>query len=95
MSQKKKSGWITVNGGKMFQCHVCGSSEVQEKYITELFHIDDKPVMVEHIPAMVCVRCGEESFSRETTERIRQLVHGLGKPVRSLTMDVFAFVPHA
>jgi hypothetical protein len=34
-----------------------------------------------HIAAKVCVRCGEKTFSRETTEKIRQLVHGETEPV--------------
>ena len=75
----------------MFQCHVCGSTEAKEKYIDMVFQIDNKPVLVEHIPAMVCTRCGEETFSRETTERIRRMVHGEGKPVKSISMDVYAF----
>lgn len=76
----------------MFRCHVCGSTETKEDYVNEVFQIDDKPVLVEHIPAMICLRCGEETFSRETTELIRRMVHGEAKPVKSISMDVFAFV---
>ncbi len=76
----------------MFRCHVCGSTEAKKEYINEMFQIDNRPVLVEHIPAMVCMRCGEETFSSETTEQIRRMVHGEAKPVKSLTMDVFAFV---
>lgn len=76
----------------MFRCHVCGSTEPKKEYVNEIFQIDDKPVLVEHIPAMVCLRCGEETFSRETTELIRRMVHGEAKPVKSISMDVFAFV---
>jgi len=46
----------------MFYCHVCGSTEGKEEFVHEVFQIDDKPVLVEHIPAMVCKRCGEEIF---------------------------------
>ncbi len=76
----------------MSRCHVCGSIETKKEYINEIFQIDNKPVLVEHIPAMVCVRCGEETFSRETTERIRRMVHGEAKPVKSVSMEVFNFV---
>lgn len=65
----------------MSRCHVCGSIETKEEYTNEIFQIDNKPVLVEHIPATVCVRCGEETFSRETTERIRRMVQGEAKPV--------------
>jgi HTH-type transcriptional regulator/antitoxin MqsA len=75
----------------MFRCHVCGSTEGRKDFVNEMFQIDDKPVLVEHIPAIACVHCGEETFSRETTEEIRRMVHGEAKPVRSICMDVFTF----
>ncbi|MCP5106427.1 MAG: YgiT-type zinc finger protein, partial [bacterium] len=59
--------------------------------VDEIFLIDEKPVMVEHIPATICARCGEETFSRETTERIRRMVHGDARPIKSVSMDIFAY----
>ena len=75
----------------MFRCHVCSSTEAKKEYVNEIFQIDNKPVLVEHIPAMVCVRCGEETFILETTERIRQMVHGEAKPAKSISKEVFTF----
>ena len=75
----------------MFLCHVCGSSESREEFVSEIFQIDGKPVLVERIPARVCLRCGEATFSRETTEKIRRMVYGEAKPLKSVLMDVFAF----
>ncbi|MBI5082162.1 MAG: YgiT-type zinc finger protein, partial [Chloroflexi bacterium] len=48
-------------------------------------------VLVEHIPARVCARCGEAVFSRETTEHIRRIVHGEAKPLRTMQLNVFSF----
>ena len=75
----------------MFKCHVCGSTELVEKFVSEVFQIDGKPVLVENIPAQVCARCGEEIFSRETVEKVRRIVHEKKKPIRSVQMDVFAY----
>jgi len=75
----------------MFRCHVCGSTEAQEILVDEIFHIDHKHMLVEQIPATVCERCDEKIFSRETTERIRRMIHGEAKPVKSVSMDVFAY----
>ncbi|WKZ48624.1 MAG: YgiT-type zinc finger protein [Anaerolineales bacterium] len=75
----------------MFKCHVCGSTEYREELVNEVFQIDGKPVLVENIPAQVCERCGEEIFSRQTTENVRLLVHGKAKPIKSVQMDVFAY----
>lgn len=76
----------------MFTCSVCHSHESREELVKEIFLIDDKYVLVDRIPATVCVRCGEETFSRETAEKIRLLVHGQAKPAKSIALDVFEFV---
>lgn len=76
----------------MFRCAVCNSAESRETRVKEVFEIDDKYVLVDGIPATVCVRCGEESFSRETTEKVRQLIHGTARPVKSINLEVFQFV---
>jgi YgiT-type zinc finger domain-containing protein len=76
----------------MFTCPVCHTHESREKLTEEIFQIDGKYVLVDHIPATVCVRCGEETFSRETTEKVRLLVHGQAKPTKSIALEVFEFV---
>ena len=76
----------------MFKCHICGSTRARNELVSEVFQVEDKPVLVENIPAQVCERCGEEIFSSETTEKVRLLVHGSVKPVKSVKMDVFAYI---
>ena len=75
----------------MFQCNVCGSDSSHAEQVSEIFNINGKLHLVENIPAQVCDRCGEEVFSRETTERIRAMLHGTNEPVRSVSLDVFSF----
>jgi YgiT-type zinc finger domain-containing protein len=75
----------------MFQCHVCGAAEALSELVSEVFLIDGKFVLVENIPATVCAHCGEVTFSRETTEKIRRMVHGEAEPVKTVLLDVFAF----
>ena len=75
----------------MFRCHVCGKTEGREQSVSDMFDIDGKSVRVENIPATVCTNCGEPVFSRETTEKVRRMVHGEATPVKSVQMDVFAF----
>ena len=53
--------------------------------------INEKYVLVEGIPASICGRCAEATFSRETTERIRCMVHGEAQPVRAVAMEGFAY----
>lgn len=75
----------------MEQCHSCGSNEFRSDLVNEVFQIDDRPVLVENIPARICLRCGEPVFSRQTTEQIRRMLHGEARPVRTVRMDVFAY----
>jgi len=75
----------------MFKCHVCGNTTTKSDFVSEVFTVEERRVLVERIPAQVCERCGEATFSRETTEKIRRLVHGAGQPVRTVPLDVFAF----
>jgi YgiT-type zinc finger domain-containing protein len=65
--------------------------EAPQALVDEIFVIDGKHVLVEGIPAHVCVRCGEATFSRETTERVRRMVHGEAQAARIAAMDVFVY----
>ena len=75
----------------MFTCAVCHAKESRDELVAELFQIDGQYVLVDRIPAIVCARCGEESFSRITTEKIRLLVHGQAESTKSIAMPVFEF----
>lgn len=74
----------------MFKCHICGNTTAKSELASEVFNIAGRRVMVERIPAAVCERCGEPTFSRETTEQIRRLVQGAGEPLRTDSLEVFA-----
>lgn len=79
----------------MFKCHVCGSEEYHSELISEIFQIEGKFYLVEQIPVNVCSRCGEESFNRETTERIRVMLQGEAQPIKSISVPVFAYQPES
>ncbi len=72
-----------------FKCYICGGETARDEFVSEVLEVDGRRVLVEHIPARICMRCGEAAFSRETTERIRLLVHGAGRPARTVPLDVF------
>jgi HTH-type transcriptional regulator/antitoxin MqsA len=84
-----------LGGGdpNMFRCLVCGQSQSNEEYVSEVFMVDGKHILVENIPAQVCNHCGEPTFSRETTEKVRLMVHGEAEPVGTLEMEVFTYQP--
>ncbi len=75
----------------MTRCDVCGHDSFHEEHVEEMFRIEGQMVMVERIPARVCNRCGDATFSRETMEQVRRTVHGAATATRQVSVDVFAF----
>ena len=76
----------------MFTCGVCHATESREELVDEVFQVDGKYVLIARIPAVVCGRCGEQSFGRVTAETIRRMVHGQAEARASVAMEVFEFV---
>ena len=75
----------------MPDCPVCGADPSRDGLVEDVFRVGDRYVLIGRIPARVCVRCGEQSFSRATAERIRRMAHGGAEPVRSVPLTVFEF----
>ena len=75
----------------MFVCAVCKGEESRVEVVEEVFKVCGRYVLVGGVPSTVCQRCGERSFSRETTEKVRQLVHGEAKAAKSVPMQVYDF----
>jgi len=61
----------------MSQCHVCYCDQFHLNVISEVFRIENRFLRVENIPVMVCKRCSEELFDRNTMEQVRVLLHGI------------------
>ena len=76
----------------MSACIVCSSTETGTETVEEVFKVDGRYVLVGGVPSTVCQRCGERSFSRETTEKVRQLVHGQAEAAKSVPMQVYELV---
>ena len=77
----------------MYSCAVCLADESRGALVEEFFRTNGKYVLVKNIPAQVCARCGEESFSAKTAESIRVMVNGEATPEASISLDVFTFAP--
>lgn len=70
---------------------VCHGADSREELVAEVFKVDGRYVLVGGVPASVCQRCGERSFSRQTTEKVRLLVHGQATAARSVPLQVYEF----
>lgn len=58
------------------------------KYTLE---VDGKLIVIENVPARVCIETGEQLFTPETVERLQSLVTGKTLPKRVMEVPVFEF----
>ena len=75
----------------MTTCIVCGAEEYREELIDEVFNVSGRYVLVGSVPAMVCGRCGEKTFSRESTEKVRRIVHEGAKEPETVPLEVYKY----
>jgi len=72
------------------KCVFCGG-KVIEREVTFTYEEDDKYLIIEHVPAQVCTRCGEKTYSPEVTEQILRLARKEVKPARKIQVPVYDF----
>ena len=63
-----------------------------EQKVTYTLELDGKFIVIENVPARVCLETGERLFSPETVERLQQTVWEQKEPVRVIETPVFEFV---
>lgn len=62
-----------------------------ERKVTYTLEKDGKFVIVENVPARVCLETGEQFFSPETVERLQRMIWGEEKPKRVIETPVYEF----
>jgi len=60
--------------------------------VTYTLKLGGKFVIVEHVPARVCLETGEEYFAPETVEHIQQIVRGEKEPDRLVETPVYEYL---
>lgn len=73
------------------KCEVCGTGEREDKLIRYSLSIGDRFVVVEHVPAMVCNRCGETTLTPEVVERLQKTISTTRTPDRMIETPVYEF----
>lgn len=74
-----------------FCCIVCNSDKSLTETVEEGFKVDDRYVLVGGVPSTVGQKCGERSFSRQTVEKVRLMVHKPREAIKSVPMQVYKF----
>jgi YgiT-type zinc finger domain-containing protein len=67
------------------------SQTIENRQVTYTIELDGRIVVIEHVPARVCVETGEQFFSPETVDRIHAIVRGERKPARTVQTPVYDF----
>jgi YgiT-type zinc finger domain-containing protein len=61
-----------------------------DQRVTYTIELNGRLVIIEHVPARVCLETGEQFFSPQTVERIHDLVRK-AKPTKTISMPVYDF----
>jgi YgiT-type zinc finger domain-containing protein len=62
-----------------------------EQTVSYTLEMNGKLFVVENVPARVNTETGEQFFSPETVERLREIIRGGEKPVRVIEAPVFNY----
>ena len=62
-----------------------------ERKVTYSIEFDGKFILIENVPARVCLETGERFFSPETVERLQKTVWEQKEPKRVIATPVFEF----
>ena len=72
------------------KCDTCGGPVVAQE-VTYRILLDDKLIVVEDVPAKVCIQCGEKLYSAETVEHLQRTAWEQKSPSRVLETPVFPY----
>ena len=77
----------------MSECMGCHGKRLRAEPVDKVFNAEGRYVLVTGMPSTVCQDCGERSFGREATERVRLLVHDppADAPAKSVPMLLYDF----
>ncbi|VEN72724.1 conserved hypothetical protein [Candidatus Desulfarcum epimagneticum] len=72
------------------KCAFCGG-ELKKDFVTFSYEDAESYVLVEHVPAEVCPKCGEKLYSPDVTDALLQFAERQGEPVRFIQVPVYDF----
>jgi YgiT-type zinc finger domain-containing protein len=72
-------------------CDVCAIGERRPQLIQYSVPMAGRLILVDHVPAEVCDRCGEVTLSPDVVERLQQTVWRREPPARFVETAVYDF----
>lgn len=71
------------------RCVFCGG-KLESKKVAFIYE-NDKYLVVENVPAEVCTKCGEKTYSPEVTDELLEFAKDKFKPMKTIEVPVFDF----
>ena len=72
------------------KCVFCGG-KIERKKVTFSYEEDDKYLFVENVPAEMCTKCGEKTYSPEVTDELLKFARNESQPAKIINVPVFDF----
>ncbi|KKM10754.1 hypothetical protein SY88_11715 [Clostridiales bacterium PH28_bin88] len=72
------------------QCVFCGG-KTEKRTVTFSYEDDGKYIFVENVPADVCTKCGERTYSCDVTDMLLKFAKQEYKPVKKVMVPVFDY----
>jgi HTH-type transcriptional regulator / antitoxin MqsA len=72
------------------RCSFCGG-ELRKASVTFSYEENDTYLLVERVPAEVCLKCGERLYTPEVTDTLLQIARQPAKPKRTIRVPVYDF----
>jgi YgiT-type zinc finger domain-containing protein len=77
--------------GDLLMTDECWKETLVEQKVTYTLELNGRFIIVENVPARICLETGEQLFSPETVERLQQTVWEQKEPNRMIEVPVFEF----
>lgn len=62
-----------------------------ERRVRYTIEVEGKLIVIDNVPARVCLETGEQFFAPETVDRLQRIVWRRRKPARIMEVPVFEF----
>ena len=73
------------------KCDLCGGP-LEDQKISYIIEFKGRLHIIEHVPAKVCLQCGEKLYSPETVEKIQKAIWQNRKPDRVIKTPIIDYV---
>jgi HTH-type transcriptional regulator / antitoxin MqsA len=71
-------------------CVFCGGA-VESESVTFSYEHDENVILVKNVPAEVCIRCGEKTYSPEITDELLKFAMNRFKPFKIIEVPLFDY----